>query len=70
MPNLFEEFRNIVATCGAARIPYALCGGLAMSIHARPRATIDIDLRAALTSLPADRIAADPVLSAFRDATR
>lgn len=27
-------------------------------------------VRAALASLPADRIAADPVLSAFRDATR
>ena len=46
MPNLFEEFRTIVAVLGAARVPYALCGGLAMSIHARPRATIDIDLLA------------------------
>ena len=27
-------------------------------------------VRAALASLPAERIAADPVLSAFRDATR
>lgn len=27
-------------------------------------------IRAALTSLPVDRIAADPVLSAFRDAAR
>jgi hypothetical protein len=46
MPNLFEEFRAIAAALGAARVPYALCGGLAMSIHARPRATIDIDLLA------------------------
>ena len=46
MPNLFEEFRVIVATLGAARVPYAICGGIAMSIHARPRATIDIDLLA------------------------
>jgi hypothetical protein len=51
MPNLFEEFRSVVATLGAARIPYALCGGLAMSIHARPRATIDIDLLAPSASV-------------------
>ena len=46
MPNLFEEFRTVVATLGAARVPYAICGGIAMFIHARPRATIDIDLLA------------------------
>jgi hypothetical protein len=46
MPNLFEEFRAIVAVLGAAGVPYAICGGIAMSIHARPRATIDIDLLA------------------------
>ncbi len=46
MPNLFEEFRAIVAALGAAQVPYAICGGIAMSIHARPRATIDIDLLA------------------------
>ena len=54
MPNLFEEFRAIVVAFGAARIPYAICGGIAMSIHARPRATIDIDLLAppaAVTSI-------------------
>lgn len=46
MPNLFEEFRAVVTALGAARISYAVCGGLAMSIHAHPRATIDIDLLA------------------------
>ena len=46
MPNLFEEFRAIVGALGSARIPYAVCGGIAMSIHAHPRATIDIDLLA------------------------
>lgn len=52
MPNLFEEFRAIVRVLGAARVPYAVCGGIAMSIHAHPRATIDIDLLA-----PADTVA-------------
>ena len=46
MPNLFEEFRAIIGALGSARIPYAVCGGIAMSIHAHPRATIDIDLLA------------------------
>ena len=52
MANLYEEFRHVVGALGAARIPYAVCGGLAMSIHAHPRATIDIDLLA-----PPDAIA-------------
>jgi hypothetical protein len=46
MANLFEEFRAIVGALGDARVPYAICGGIAMSIHAHPRATIDIDLLA------------------------
>ncbi|HEV8437294.1 MAG TPA: nucleotidyl transferase AbiEii/AbiGii toxin family protein [Methylomirabilota bacterium] len=46
MPNLFEEFRAVVGALGDARVPYAICGGIAMSIHAHPRATIDIDLLA------------------------
>jgi hypothetical protein len=52
MPNLFEEFRTIVAALAEASIPFAVCGGLAMSIHARPRATVDIDLL-----VPAEAIA-------------
>ena len=46
MLNLFEEFRTVVGALGTARVPYAVCGGIAMSIHAHPRATIDIDLLA------------------------
>lgn len=52
MPNLFEEFRAVVAALARARVPHAVCGGIAMSIHAHPRATIDIDLLA-----PADAVA-------------
>jgi len=51
MPNLFDEFRSVVIALGQAGVPYAVCGGIAMSIHARPRATIDIDLLA-----PADAV--------------
>jgi hypothetical protein len=46
MPNLFEEFRAVVGALTRAGVPYAVCGGIAMSIHAHPRATIDIDLLA------------------------
>ena len=46
MPNLFEEFRAIAGALDGARVSYAICGGIAMSIHAHPRATIDIDLLA------------------------
>jgi len=44
VPNLFESFREVIAALGAAAVPFAVCGGLAVSIHARPRATVDIDL--------------------------
>lgn len=51
MPSLFESFRLVVAALTEASVPFAVCGGIAMSIHERPRATIDIDLLA-----PADQI--------------
>jgi hypothetical protein len=52
MPNLFEEFRAIVAGLAESSVPFAVCGGLAMSIHARPRATIDIDLLVPAEAIP------------------
>ena len=57
MPNLFEEFRTVVVALAGAAIPYAVCGGIAMSIHARARATIDIDLLAPADAI--ERIAAE-----------
>lgn len=41
---LFEEFRNLIAALEEKQIEYAVCGGLAMSVYAFPRATLDIDL--------------------------
>jgi hypothetical protein len=46
MLSLFVEFRAVVRALADARLAYAVCGGIAMSIHAHPRATIDIDLLA------------------------
>jgi len=52
VPNLFAEFRAVVEALDTAGVPFAVCGGLAMSIHAHPRATIDIDLLVPSDSLP------------------
>ncbi|HET8575601.1 MAG TPA: hypothetical protein VFO18_00775, partial [Methylomirabilota bacterium] len=53
IPNLFEEFRAVVAALDRAAVRFAVCGGLAMFIHARPRATVDIDLLAPPDAIPA-----------------
>ena len=42
--DLYAELRRIVAALDAAGVPYALAGGLAVSIYTTPRATEDIDL--------------------------
>ena len=52
MPNLFEEFRAVVGALTGARVPYAVCGGIAMSIHVQPRATVDIDFLAPSPGTP------------------
>jgi hypothetical protein len=42
--DLVDEFRALVDGLERARVEFAVCGGLAFAIHARPRATIDVDL--------------------------
>jgi hypothetical protein len=42
--DLIDEFRALVEALEAAGVEFAVCGGLAVAIHARPRATIDVDL--------------------------
>ena len=44
MLDLYEELRRLIAALDKHKIEYALCGGLAMAIFDRPRATVDIDL--------------------------
>ena len=48
--NIREELLRAVDALNAARIPYAICGGLAVVIHGYVRLTDDIDLLV----LPAD----------------
>jgi len=49
--DLIEEFRTLIDALEAAGVDFAVCGGLAVAVHARPRATLDIDLL-----LPRDQI--------------
>jgi hypothetical protein len=42
--DLIEEFRAVRTAFDAAGIEAAVCGGLAVAIHVRPRATVDVDL--------------------------
>ena len=44
MSNLYEEFRKLIGALDERHIDYALCGGMAMAVYDRPRATVDIDL--------------------------
>jgi hypothetical protein len=41
---LYDEFYAITGALNRRRIPYAVVGGLALMIHARPRFTKDIDI--------------------------
>ncbi len=42
--NLLNELRALIDALDSEGIEYALCGGLAMAVHAFPRSTVDIDL--------------------------
>jgi hypothetical protein len=52
MLDLFDEFRTLIAALESDAVDYAVCGGLAMAIHALPRATVDIDLLIRKDDLP------------------
>jgi len=51
--DLYDELRRVIDALDAASVPYALAGGLAVSIYTTPRATEDVDL--ALDALDLDR---------------
>lgn len=44
MPKLYDELRILISALDRDKIEYALCGGIAMAIHGRPRSTVDIDI--------------------------
>ena len=44
MFDLYDELRRLITALDEHQIDYALCGGLAMAVYDRPRATVDIDI--------------------------
>jgi len=42
--DLLEELKKLTQKLDQSGIDYALCGGLALAIYAKPRATLDIDI--------------------------
>src|SRR6185503_18737911 len=57
MLDLYAELRRIVAALDAAGIPYALAGGIAVSMYTTARATEDIDMVIASEDLPRTLVA-------------
>ena len=53
MFDLYEEFRKLIEALDKRQVDYALCGGIAMAVYDRPRATVDIDLLIVSESLDA-----------------
>jgi len=49
--DLLEELKNLAQKLDQKGIDYALCGGLAIAVYAKPRATLDIDIMIAPDSL-------------------
>jgi hypothetical protein len=49
--NLLEEFRSVVTALNESSIPYAVCGSMAMAVYGHARATQDIDILVASTSI-------------------
>ena len=44
MATLLDELKQIISALENGGIEYAVCGGLALTIHGFPRATFDIDI--------------------------
>ena len=44
MLDLVDELCALVRALDAEGVEFAVCGGLAVAVHARPRATVDVDL--------------------------
>lgn len=42
--DILKELKNLAERLDEAGIDYALCGGFALAVYARPRATLDIDV--------------------------
>lgn len=61
MLDLYIELKAVVAALETAGVPFALCGGLALAVYGRPRATVDIDLLVPRDSVGAAFLALSPL---------
>lgn len=50
--NLVDELHAVARALHTAKIPYAVCGGIAVTIHGATRTTKDIDLLVARSDVP------------------
>jgi hypothetical protein len=50
--NLVDELHAIAAALAAAAVPYAVCGGVAVTAHGATRSTKDIDILVGREDLP------------------
>lgn len=63
--NLVDELHAIARVLGAAAVPYAVCGGIAVTIHGATRTTKDIDVLVARADLQRALDAVRPIGYAF-----
>jgi hypothetical protein len=59
--DLKQELEVLVEALGDASVPFAVCGGIAVTIHGAPRLTVDLDLLVPATSIDAAKHAAASV---------
>lgn len=59
--DLLFELARLTKALDEAGLDYALCGGLALAVYARPRATLDIDLMVEATAIEPIRKAVEPL---------
>ena len=63
--NLVDELHSVAAALTAAGIPYAVCGGIAVTVHGATRTTKDIDILVARADLARALDAVRPLGYAF-----
>lgn len=61
MLDLYLELKQVVAALDQQGIAYAICGGLAVSIHTEPRATEDLDMMVLAQDLGRCEVALEPL---------
>ncbi len=56
---MFDDFKELLSIFNAQKVKYLIVGGYAVSFHAQPRATNDIDLRIIRCDRPSTALSFD-----------